>query len=117
MCTLPFHFSFVISIAGLDCGIKPEEFQKNLAINNERTTATKRIVGGEFADLGEWPWQVSLQWENGTKTFKKLHNNSFCGGAILSKHFILTAAHCILSGKFNNLTMTLSWNEANMKYR
>ena len=77
-----------ISNAGLQCGIKPEEIKK-------------RIVGGKISDPGEWPWQVLLQWE-------RLNNKSFCGGAILSRHFILTAAHCILNGKFNNLTTVLS---------
>ena len=70
MCTLRFHFSFFISNAGLGCGIRREP------------TAGKRIVGGEFADPGEWPWQVLLQWENGTKSFTKWHNKSFCGGTI-----------------------------------
>ena len=61
----------------------------------------KRIVGGNAADPGEWPWQVLLQWENGTAIYNRYSNLSYCGGAILSKHFILTAAHCYLNGKFN----------------
>ena len=61
----------------------------------------KRIVGGNAADPGEWPWQVLLQWENGTAIYKRMSNWSYCGGAILSKHFILTAAHCYKDGKFN----------------
>ena len=88
----------------LDCGIKPGEEKKKFQINHKRETAAKRIVGGNFADPGEWPWQVLLQWENGTEIYKRLHNRTFCGGAILSKHFILTAAHCKLSGKFNSPT-------------
>ena len=85
-----------ISNAGLECGKKPEETER-------------RIVGGKFSDAGEWPWQVLLQWENGTEIYKRFNNISFCGGAILSRHFILTAAHCTLNGKFNNnLTTMLS---------
>ncbi|CAG0894496.1 unnamed protein product [Darwinula stevensoni] len=48
-----------------------------------------RIVGGNRADYGEWPWQVSLrQWR--TATF--LHK---CGAALLNENWAITAAHCV----------------------
>ena len=101
----------------LDCGNKPGESEKKARINHKRGAAAKRIVGGQFADPGEWPWQVLLQWENGTAIYKALHNRSFCGGAILSKHFILTAAHCKLNGKVNYLTVIVyPVNVDNVKY-
>ncbi|KAH8325994.1 hypothetical protein KR067_012129, partial [Drosophila pandora] len=43
-----------------------------------------RIVGGKFVPIEDVPWQVAF-----------LENNHFyCGGSILNKWFILTAAHC-----------------------
>ncbi|XP_048042858.1 transmembrane protease serine 13b [Megalobrama amblycephala] len=43
-----------------------------------------RIIGGNAAADGQWPWQASLH-------FKGSHT---CGGTLLTQDFIITAAHC-----------------------
>jgi len=42
------------------------------------------IVGGRQARAGQFPWQVSLDDGRG----------SFCGGTIINRNWVLTAAHC-----------------------
>lgn len=47
-----------------------------------------RIVGGNTAQPGQFPYQVSLRYSSG----EHLH---FCGGAIIRPNWILTAANCV----------------------
>lgn len=49
---------------------------------------SNRIVGGEEADVGQFPHQISMRL-NFSGTFRH-----FCGGSIISERFILTAGHC-----------------------
>lgn len=53
---------------------------------------SERIVGGERTDIDEFPWTVLLEYQkpNGITTA--------CGGVLISKRYVLTAAHC-LKGK------------------
>ncbi|XP_008212399.1 serine protease 120 isoform X2 [Nasonia vitripennis] len=53
-----------------------------------------KIVGGTAAEDGQFPYQVSL----------RLNNRHFCGGSILNKRWILTAAHCLAG--FNNTAIS-----------
>uniref|UniRef100_A0A3B3VGX6 Peptidase S1 domain-containing protein n=1 Tax=Poecilia latipinna TaxID=48699 RepID=A0A3B3VGX6_9TELE len=49
-----------------------------------------RIIGGQDAQLGDWPWQVYF-----TTSY------SSCGGSLISNEWVLTAAHCISRDDLN----------------
>uniref|UniRef100_A0A452V9B2 Peptidase S1 domain-containing protein n=1 Tax=Ursus maritimus TaxID=29073 RepID=A0A452V9B2_URSMA len=48
---------------------------------------TLEIIGGEPADILDFPWQVSILY----------FGKHLCGGSILSRWWILTAAHCFIN--------------------
>ena len=48
------------------------------------------IIGGETAQPGELPWQVSIRYVNNIANYGHV-----CGGTIISESHVLTAAHCL----------------------
>nr|XP_033819686.1 suppressor of tumorigenicity 14 protein-like isoform X2 [Geotrypetes seraphini] len=70
-----------------NCGVRP--YKHN------------RIVGGTDADVGEWPWQVSLHFGRQGHT---------CGASIISKHWLVSAAHCFQRTREANYADARNWN-------
>ncbi|KAL7036267.1 hypothetical protein ACKWTF_008765 [Chironomus riparius] len=59
-------------------------------------TLQKRIIGGRPAYFAEFPWQTHIR----IKEFQ-------CGGALVSRRFIVTAGHCISRAKLRDIVVYL----------
>ena len=51
-----------------------------------------RIIGGEPADLGEYPFMVALLYEPWGGSDYQMQ---YCGGSLIGSRWVLTAAHCV----------------------
>ncbi|GCB61927.1 chymotrypsin-like protease CTRL-1 [Scyliorhinus torazame] len=59
-------------------------------------TYTSRIVNGQLAKPGSWPWQVSLQ---------NYYGRHFCGGSLVNQNWVITAAHCNFNPGYHHVVL------------
>ncbi|XP_066995228.2 melanization protease 1 isoform X2 [Anabrus simplex] len=67
-----------------------------------------RILGGNEADLGEFPWLAALIYRS-----PKGQLGFLCGGSLINKRYVLTAAHCLLPGSSGNTLIGVRLGEHN----
>ncbi|NXI59192.1 CFAI factor, partial [Chloroceryle aenea] len=67
--------------------------QVHCGFTNTTVTRRKRIVGGEVARKGEFPWQVAIKDTTNEGT------TVYCGGVYIGGCWVLTAAHCVRANR------------------
>lgn len=79
-----------------DCGDGSDEENCDCGTRGK----SQRIVGGQNAEQGEFPWQISLH--------VKSHGH-VCGASLISPKWLVTAAHCVQDEGSLKLSQPGSW--------
>jgi len=105
MILLVMIFSICYSVSSQFCGNSSEfaNFRRpkplNFPITGEEESESARIINGEMAKQGAWPWQVSIKLTN-----PRIGSiGHWCGAVLLDQDWILTAAHCVQNKLINAL--------------
>lgn len=99
--SIVFHLTMkapITSILLLSCVLIESSFCGQFSRDDLSTT----IVNGQRVDISQFPWQVALRSKNAYV--------SFCGGTIIKKDVVVTAAHCL----FRQDGQTESWSLIDM---
>lgn len=64
-------------------------------------------MGGSIAEPGNWPWQVYIKFLSPTTGLEQ----SYCGGSLISRNWVITAAHCTEGKDLRYIEMILgAWD-------
>ncbi|GFW44518.1 venom peptide isomerase heavy chain [Trichonephila clavipes] len=80
---------------------------QNCLCGRENVKETKRIVGGSTVNPPHrFPWMVAL--------VRRIYNvdDFYCGGALISPYYVLTAAHCFTSQTVRNTRVALGAHDS-----
>ncbi|XP_050558312.1 uncharacterized protein LOC118280057 isoform X2 [Spodoptera frugiperda] len=82
------------SSEGLSYGPVVNDESCGIAVGKQ--TAQRRIVGGDDAGFGTFPWQAYIRI-----------GSSRCGGSLISRRHVVTAGHCVARAQPRHVRVTL----------
>ncbi|XP_055680006.1 serine proteinase stubble isoform X2 [Lutzomyia longipalpis] len=74
----------------------PSNVDRGCGISIAKQTAQRRIVGGDDAGFGSFPWQAYIRI-----------GSSRCGGSLISRRHVVTAGHCVARASPRQVHVTL----------
>ena len=92
---------FVIKIYSCyECG---KSSVKPVVFGDVYNSSSARIINGESAVEGSWPWMVSLRLINSDGSLRH-----FCGGSLIDQDLVITAAHCVDGQKIDSFCVVVA---------
>ena len=85
-----------------ECGLVFSK--KNQFISKKFSNNRTKIVGGQLAVESSWPTQALIN------VYSNL-GRSLCGGTLISRQIVLTAAHCLMSTNPDDYVVYLGVND------
>ncbi|XP_045529103.1 serine protease 33-like isoform X1 [Pieris brassicae] len=70
--------------------------ERGCGVATSKQTAQRRIVGGDDAGFGTFPWQAYIRI-----------GSSRCGGSLISRRHVVTAGHCVARAQPRHVRVTL----------
>ncbi len=95
--TITSLFTALVVTASGACLATPKDTYDALS-KIKAANPTPRVIGGDDAQKGEFPFMVSLIGAN-TPTTGAVQ--PFCGGSLVGKKYVLTANHCVINHPSN----------------
>ena len=110
-----------VALMSMTLGSQAQQLPRNIAVGDlpiqgsvpYRVTVERylkkeqpKIVGGQLAGSGAYPWQVSL----GVSWIASAYQAHFCGGSVYNETWIVTAAHCLEGTPPKDVVVTAGTN-------